>query len=135
MISSHIEPAHRLITTRLAGRLSPQDLAAQLYRIIRDPKFTADLNGMIVALDAESIPTAAQFALLRPILKLWLTQRSGARWAVVVPNAQARDVVESWMHELHVTAVTKCFTSEGAALAWLMAAPMEAPRPPHSPSP
>lgn len=120
MISSHIEPAHRLLTTRLAGRLSAQDLAAHLYRVIRDPKFAPNLNGLIVALDPEAVPTPAQFALLRPILKLWLTQRRGARWGVVVPDAHARDRVESWMYELHVTAVTKCFTSEGAALAWLM---------------
>ena len=123
MIHSHIDPARNLIITRLRGQLTSTELAGHLYRVIRDPKFTPRLNGVIVAEDLDAVPTAANFTILRPILKVWLTQRSGARWAVVAPDLKGKERVENFIEQLHLPGVTKCFLSEASALAWLPPAP------------
>jgi hypothetical protein len=129
MIDLHLDPAKNLITTRIAGQVSPAELAAALYRTIRDPRFASSMSGLIVALDSNAVPDPGSFALMKPILKVWVTQRCGARWALVVPTVDAKDRAEALLSDLRLGPSIRCFMSEGAAMAWLATAPV-APAPP-----
>jgi hypothetical protein len=126
MLDLHLDPAKNLITTRIAGKVSPAQLAAALYQTIRDPRFTSSMKGLVVALDNSAVPDPDCFALMKPILKLWITQRSGARWALVVPTTDTKDRAEALLSELRLGPSIRCFVSEAAAMAWLCTAPVVA---------
>lgn len=124
MIDYHVDASRRLVTSRASGPVSLVDLAHHLQRILRDPKFSFSFNGLIVVGDRRSIPPPELVGLMKPLVKAWSTQRVGVRWAFVLPDAASKTVVESILHELRLTGITsRCFVSEGAALAWLDSAP------------
>jgi len=122
MLDLHLDPAKNLLTTRVAGVVGVGELATKLYQAIRDPKFSSGMNGLIVALDNDAIPDPGRFSLLKPVLKVWITQRTGARWALVAPTELARDRAEALLVELKLGGAIRCFTSEAAAVAWLQEA-------------
>jgi hypothetical protein len=124
MIDYHIDVARRIVTTRVTGRLSLADLAGHLQRIVRDPKFSADFNALIVAMDATAVPTDTSVALLAPLVRAWSLRRTGVKWAFVLPDATSKAQAESGLLRLKLTSVsTRCFRSENAALAWLEPVP------------
>jgi hypothetical protein len=120
MIDYHVDPTHRIIVTRVAGRLSFGDFADHLQRIFRDAQFKAEFNALIVALDVAAVPSAATIDLLQPLVRAWSQRRAGAHWAFVLPDAATFAFAESALRTLKLTAVTPaCFLSETAAMAWL----------------
>lgn len=119
MIDYHIDVSRHLITTRAAGHVSYAELAAYLHRLYRDPHFAPDLDGLIVAMDPDVVPTPLSIALLKPLIRAWSGRRAGAKWAIVMPDAATKDRAELLLHELKLAVPTRCFTSEASALAWL----------------
>lgn len=130
MISYHIDPGRRIVTTRIAGRLSVSDLANHFNALMRDPKFSSDLNALIVAVDDEAVPSHDAVTLFAPVVRAWSKRRSGAKWAFVLPSNAARHFADAALNEIKLTTVTsRCFLSETAALAWLSPPPPAATRP------
>lgn len=120
MIDYHVDVVRRIVTTRVTGRISFSDFANHLQRILRDPKFHPEFNGLIVATTAAAIPSPTSVALIRPIVRVWSTRRAGVRWAFVLPDNDTKNFTESVLLDLKLTSVTtRCFTSESAALGWL----------------
>jgi hypothetical protein len=120
MITHHIDPVRRIITTRVAGPLTVAGLSDYLPRLFRDPKFDASYNSLVVAMSADAVPSPAIAALLAPLVKTWSARRSGCRWAFVLPDRASREAAEMRLAQVRVTAVvTRCFVSEVAAIAWL----------------
>jgi hypothetical protein len=120
MIDFHVDPLRRIVTTRVMGRVSLTDFACHLQRILRDPKFSAEFNALIIATDATAIPSSTSINVVQPLIKAWSYRRAGARWAFVLPTAETKTFAESMLLELRLTSVaTRCFLSESAALAWL----------------
>lgn len=123
MIDYHVDVARRIVTTRVSGRISFSDFANHLQRILRDPKFHPDFNGLIVAATAAAVPSPTSIALIRPLVRVWSSRRAGVRWAFVLPDNDTRQFAESVLLDLRLTSVTtRCFTSESSALAWLESA-------------
>jgi hypothetical protein len=120
MIDYHIDEARKLIITRGSGRLSFSDFEAYLQRLARDPKFSPDFNGLVVALDVAAMPNTEEVASLIPLIRDWSRRRTGVKWAIVLPDRASRDRAESALSRMKLTTVTaRCFLSETAARAWL----------------
>lgn len=129
MLDYYVDPNHRLITTRVASRVSLGDLANHLQQILRDPKFCSDFNALIVVLDAAAMPAASSVELMKPLVKAWSSRRAGAKWALVLPDQAARGFAESALAALKLTSVSaRCFLSKAAAMAWLEEAATAPPR-------
>lgn len=122
MFTHYIDPSRRLAVTRVSGRLTAVSLADYLPKLFRDPKFDPTYDALIVAMDAEAIPSPATAAVLAPLVRSWSIRRSGAYWAFVLPGEEARIAAELALNQVRLAVVTtRCFVSEGAALAWLEA--------------
>ncbi len=120
MIDYHIDVHRRIVTTRIAGRLTFSDLATHFQRLIRDSKFSADFAALIVATDEAAIPSSASVSAWAPMVRAWSKRRAGAKWAFVLPSQKARTFAESALHEVRLTSINaRCFLAESAALAWL----------------
>jgi hypothetical protein len=120
MIDYHIDTDRQLITTRGAGRITLADFAGHLQRILRDRKFNQAFNSLIIALDATAVPSPTTIQLLKPLVRAWSFRRSGVKWAIVLPDATSRALVEAALLEINLTNITaRCFLSEGAAISWL----------------
>ena len=123
MLSCHIDPVRRIVITRVSGRLTAGALAEYLQRMFRDPKFDPSFDSLIIAMDVEAVPSPAVSSMLAPLVQSWSLKRSGSRWAFVLPGEAARDAAELALNQVRLSAVgTRCFLSEGAALAWLESA-------------
>jgi hypothetical protein len=124
MIAYHIDSHRRIVVTRVSGKLTFADLAGHLHQLIRDPKFSADFNALIVACDETAVPAAGTVSALAPMVRAWSKRRAGAKWAFVLPSATAKTFAESALHEIRLSSITsRCFLSETAAQAWLVPAP------------
>lgn len=120
MITHHIDPVRRIVTTRVAGPLTVAALSDYLPRLFRDPKFDPTYDSLVIAMGPDAVPSTTVAALLAPLVKTWSARRSGCRWAFVLPDRAAREAAELRLNQVRVTAVvTRCFLSESAALAWL----------------
>jgi hypothetical protein len=120
MLEYHVDPARRIIVTRVTGRVSFGDFSEHLTRIFRDAQFNPEFNALIVAMDVAAVPAASSVSLMTPLVRAWSKRRAGARWAFVLPDAETCAFAETALAGLKLTAVTtKCFLAEAAAMAWL----------------
>jgi hypothetical protein len=120
MIDYQLDLRRRVVTTRVTGAFSFAELANYLHRLLRDPGFRADFDGLIVAADAAAMPPPLAVASLAPLVRAWSSRRNGVHWAFVLPSADARKFAERALRDVrlhHVT--TQCFLSEPEAAAWL----------------
>lgn len=123
MIAYHVDVARRIAITRVSGQLTFSDLANHLHRLLRDPKFSADYDGLIIASDVAAVPSLATCKAFLPLVRAWAKRRVGVRWAFVLPTNETRAFAESTLMQANFTGITsRCFSSEGAALAWLESA-------------
>jgi hypothetical protein len=128
MIDYQLDLRRRVVTTRVTGRFSFAELANYLHRLLRDPAFHADFDGVIIAVDPAAMPPPLAVASLAPLVRAWSSRRNGARWAFVLPSADAQKFAERALREVrlhHVT--TECFLSEPEAAAWLEAVRADQP--------
>jgi len=131
MITYHIDPARRIITTRVSGPLTPANFAGYLAQLFRDPKFDASFDSLVVAMDSSAVPPPATAAIMAPLVRTWSVRRSGCRCAFALPDQEARQAAELALNEVRMTAVTtRCFLSEAAASAWLESTAGAPPAPP-----
>lgn len=130
MIVHHIDANHRIITTRVSGRVSVGEVALYLHRLVRDPHFRSDYNSLIVAMDEVAVPQSGSIMALAPLVRAWSVQRAGAKWAFVLPSTATRDLVENAIAEARLRNVfARCFVTEGAAFGWLENAAVPHPAP------
>ena len=126
MLDYHIDLTRNVVITRAAGRVSVIDVTNHLVRLMRDAAFKPELNALIIAADINAVPNPVGVGALAPLVRAWSKRRAGVKWAFVLPNQTARDMAESALDQVKLTAVSaRCFLSEGAAIAWLCA---DAPR-------
>ena len=124
MIDYQLDPLRRIITTRVTGAISFAHLANYIHRLVRDPEFKTDFNGLIVAMDLAAVPAPTTVGTLAPLIRAWSSRRQGVKWAFVLPDAASRAFAEKALLEVALTGVTtKCFVTESAALKWLDPAP------------
>lgn len=120
MIAYHIDPLRRVVTTRVSGRLTLADLTGHMHQLLRDPKFRADYNALIIAMDLEAVPSANSVATFAPLVRAWSNRRAGAKWAFVLPTPATRTFAETALNEVRLSSIiTRCFLAESSALAWL----------------
>lgn len=120
MLDYHIDTARQLVITRAVGRVTTADVTAHFVRLMRDAAFKPEMNALIIAADAEAVPSPVAVGALAPLIRAWSKRREGVKWAFVLPSRETRDFAESALEQVRLSAVSaRCFLSESAALAWL----------------
>src|SRR5688500_17085280 len=113
MITFDIHRDDRLIVCRAREAISVLDVANYLQALVRDPRFDPSYYALIIAADSGCVPPLSMLKFLNPLISAWTERRGNAKWALVLPDAHTKNLVEEELKRLTLHAVrTRCFTDE-----------------------
>jgi hypothetical protein len=122
VIDYAIDREHRLVKARMHDSTSFVDLVAHISSLAQNPGFNPAFDLIF------EISPAATFAILPvevefvKLVKQWMEQRRGTKWAFVVPFGTAHAHMEYVLGRLVQTHVRlRLFETEKEALEWLAA--------------
>lgn len=121
MVKYTIDEAARLIRVRMSGNNTCADMEEHYAQVFRDPRFDPTFDSIFQVDEDAGGPILGELPKVKQMLEL-VSQSPPARkkWAVVIPNAFKRMLVEYVLKDVPLKPVElRFFGSETEAFAWL----------------
>jgi len=135
MVTSHVYPNRRMTVIRVSGASRPTEWHAAFDSVRRHPQRVDGGHWVFVAMDSNAITSAIASDVAREILKYASPDLPRIKCAFVIPGTAPQTVMDAVSKAgVGGRLVSRTFTSEAAALAWVGWASVATAVPKHLPT-